>query len=366
MAGFYDPQPVPGVRAQTALLEQERRDRFRRQCGDRLASAAVYRGHRRDGGGLRGDGPRGPGGGRAQPRAGVEVWNPFVLQPMDIGPIVESVPKTGRLLVVQECGATQGLGDRMISLIVRAGAGGAEMRRRGWLPRRTCPCPSPPSWRPTTGPTAAKIRRPSSRWSGRSDGQHSCSRCRCTCRPKGPRRPRPRSSSGTWPRATASRKGQVAGPDRQREVGLRFQAPCAGCVIRRSAPGRRNRCRSPSRSWRSKPTIRRCAIGFRRRPPRERPRPRPADRGSRGRLRAAGGERSSSGLWRLPARTRGDQRGIGAELPEISAEYVYQVTGIRAAALGRGQGRKAFGHGLRGGAWRRFASRTSPPRTSTR
>ncbi len=38
----------------------------------------------------------------------IEVWNPFVLQPMDLGPILESVCKTGRLLVVQECGACRG------------------------------------------------------------------------------------------------------------------------------------------------------------------------------------------------------------------------------------------------------------------
>ncbi|OHB67473.1 MAG: hypothetical protein A2V70_15950 [Planctomycetes bacterium RBG_13_63_9] len=49
----------------------------------------------------------------------VEVWNPFVLSPLNLGPIAASVEKTGRLLVVQECGATQGLGDRVISLAVR-------------------------------------------------------------------------------------------------------------------------------------------------------------------------------------------------------------------------------------------------------
>jgi 2-oxoisovalerate dehydrogenase E1 component len=48
-----------------------------------------------------------------------DVWNPFVLQPMSLRPIVESVRKTGRLVVVQECGATQGLGDMIISQIVR-------------------------------------------------------------------------------------------------------------------------------------------------------------------------------------------------------------------------------------------------------
>ena len=50
----------------------------------------------------------------------VEVWNPFVLQPLDISPIVESVRKTGRLLVVQECGETQGLSDRIVSLVTRS------------------------------------------------------------------------------------------------------------------------------------------------------------------------------------------------------------------------------------------------------
>lgn len=49
----------------------------------------------------------------------VEVWNPFVLHPLDLSEIVQSVERTNRLLVVQECGATQGLGDRVISLALR-------------------------------------------------------------------------------------------------------------------------------------------------------------------------------------------------------------------------------------------------------
>jgi 2-oxoisovalerate dehydrogenase E1 component len=53
----------------------------------------------------------------------IEVWNPFVLQPMDMGPILESVCKTGRLLVVQECGAMQGLGDRVIAAVCREAMG---------------------------------------------------------------------------------------------------------------------------------------------------------------------------------------------------------------------------------------------------
>ena len=52
-------------------------------------------------------------------RPGLEVWNPFVLQPLELEPIVESAAKTRKLLVIQECGASQGLGDRVISQVVR-------------------------------------------------------------------------------------------------------------------------------------------------------------------------------------------------------------------------------------------------------
>lgn len=52
-------------------------------------------------------------------RPGLEVWNPLVMHPMDLGPIVESAAKTRHLLVVQECGAAQGLGDRVISQVVQ-------------------------------------------------------------------------------------------------------------------------------------------------------------------------------------------------------------------------------------------------------
>jgi len=48
-----------------------------------------------------------------------EVWNPFVLNPLNFGPIAESIRKTGRLLVVQESGATAGLGSHFISLAAR-------------------------------------------------------------------------------------------------------------------------------------------------------------------------------------------------------------------------------------------------------
>jgi len=40
---------------------------------------------------------------------------------MDLAPIIDSVRKTGRLLVVQESGATQGLGNHVIAWVVRHG-----------------------------------------------------------------------------------------------------------------------------------------------------------------------------------------------------------------------------------------------------
>jgi len=52
-------------------------------------------------------------------RRSVEVWNPFVLQPLELGPILDSVEKTRRLMVVQECGPSQGLGNRVIAAVCR-------------------------------------------------------------------------------------------------------------------------------------------------------------------------------------------------------------------------------------------------------
>jgi 2-oxoisovalerate dehydrogenase E1 component len=48
-----------------------------------------------------------------------DVWNPFILNPLNFEPILESVRATGRLLVVQESGGIAGLGDHFISLAVR-------------------------------------------------------------------------------------------------------------------------------------------------------------------------------------------------------------------------------------------------------
>ena len=48
-----------------------------------------------------------------------EVWNPFILNPLLLEPILNSVRSTGRLLVVQESGATAGLGNGIIAIICR-------------------------------------------------------------------------------------------------------------------------------------------------------------------------------------------------------------------------------------------------------
>lgn len=48
-----------------------------------------------------------------------QVWNPFILNPIELDPIVDSVRSTGRLLVVQESSCTAGLGDKIISLICK-------------------------------------------------------------------------------------------------------------------------------------------------------------------------------------------------------------------------------------------------------
>lgn len=48
-----------------------------------------------------------------------EVWNPFILSPLEILPILESIKKTGRLLVVQESSGISGLGDHIITNAVR-------------------------------------------------------------------------------------------------------------------------------------------------------------------------------------------------------------------------------------------------------
>jgi 2-oxoisovalerate dehydrogenase E1 component len=48
-----------------------------------------------------------------------EVWNPFILKPLEHGPIADSVKKTGRLLVIQESNQMAGVGNHIISRIAQ-------------------------------------------------------------------------------------------------------------------------------------------------------------------------------------------------------------------------------------------------------
>lgn len=49
----------------------------------------------------------------------IDLWNPFILSPLHLEPIFQSVKKTGKLVVVQESSETAGLGDRIISQVVQ-------------------------------------------------------------------------------------------------------------------------------------------------------------------------------------------------------------------------------------------------------
>ncbi len=49
----------------------------------------------------------------------VDIWNPFVLSPLDLEAIEASAGRTGRLLVVQEAVACSGMGDMIISRVCR-------------------------------------------------------------------------------------------------------------------------------------------------------------------------------------------------------------------------------------------------------
>lgn len=86
----------------------------------------------------------------------VEVWNPFVLQPMDFAPILDSIRKTGRLLVVQECGEIQGLGDRIVSLACREAFGALKSPPR-LIASPNMPIPFAPELEAIHRPSAQRI-----------------------------------------------------------------------------------------------------------------------------------------------------------------------------------------------------------------
>ncbi|MGA2031563.1 MAG: thiamine pyrophosphate-dependent enzyme [Thermoguttaceae bacterium] len=86
----------------------------------------------------------------------IEVWNPFVLHPLDLAPIVRSVEKTGRLLVVQECGRSQGLGDRVIARLACESATAWKCRPR-LMAAPDAPVPFAPELEAHDRPAAARI-----------------------------------------------------------------------------------------------------------------------------------------------------------------------------------------------------------------
>lgn len=86
----------------------------------------------------------------------LEVWNPFVLQPMVLDPIVESVVKTGRLLVVQESPEMSGVGDRIISVVVRR-TGGSLKSPPVLLAAADSPVPFAPELEKAFRPDAERI-----------------------------------------------------------------------------------------------------------------------------------------------------------------------------------------------------------------
>jgi pyruvate dehydrogenase E1 component beta subunit len=52
----------------------------------------------------------------------VEILNPLTLYPMDMGPIIESVIKTGRLIVAHEAAKTGGLGGEIVARVAESDA----------------------------------------------------------------------------------------------------------------------------------------------------------------------------------------------------------------------------------------------------
>jgi len=119
VAGFYDPNPVcvfehkrlywssEGDIDFSGDLESVYRPRRYREGGDLtiVASGAMVDAActALDGG-----------------RYTADVWNPFIFKPLALGPIIESVRKTGRLLVVQESSESAGPGSHIIAGVVAA------------------------------------------------------------------------------------------------------------------------------------------------------------------------------------------------------------------------------------------------------
>lgn len=86
----------------------------------------------------------------------VELWNPFVLEPSYWGPIVESVRKTGRLLVIQESGSFAGVADALIRKVTEEAFDALKAPPRV-LASRDEPVPFAPELELQYRPSVAKI-----------------------------------------------------------------------------------------------------------------------------------------------------------------------------------------------------------------
>ncbi|MFZ5830169.1 MAG: dehydrogenase E1 component subunit alpha/beta [Planctomycetota bacterium] len=85
-----------------------------------------------------------------------EVINPFVLQPLDLASLLRSIRKTGRLVVVQECGAGQGFGEALIARVVREAFGALKTTPR-LIASPDVPVPFAPELETHYRPNAARI-----------------------------------------------------------------------------------------------------------------------------------------------------------------------------------------------------------------
>ena len=98
----------------------------------------------------------------AEVGGGIEVWNPFVLRPLNLDPIRRSVEKTGRLLVVQECAPSAGIGHRLIGELFCKGAFALQCPPE-LIAAPDTPVPFAPElesyYRPNPGKIAAALRR---------------------------------------------------------------------------------------------------------------------------------------------------------------------------------------------------------------
>jgi 2-oxoisovalerate dehydrogenase E1 component len=86
----------------------------------------------------------------------LEVINPFVLQPLDVGPLVQSVRKTGRLLVIQESQINHGLGEQIIGQITREAFSALKAPPK-LLAAPDLPVPFAPELEAAYRPNAAKL-----------------------------------------------------------------------------------------------------------------------------------------------------------------------------------------------------------------